>query len=101
MLLDFKITLHFHYGGNFEERHKKIRYVGEIGCTKLDYDYDKLSFIELGSLLKEDCNYKGNVTELWWRSSRGGGELRRIIGDKEIVDMAPKLRKCNIVHICD
>ncbi|KAJ8443702.1 hypothetical protein Cgig2_032325 [Carnegiea gigantea] len=46
----------------------------------------------------EDCNYKGNVTELYWRSSRGGGELRRIIGDKEIVDMAPKLRKCNIVH---
>ena len=25
--------------------------------------------------------------------------MRRIIGDKEIVDMAPKLRKCNIVHI--
>ncbi|KAJ8452538.1 hypothetical protein Cgig2_000127 [Carnegiea gigantea] len=54
---------------------------------------------DLGSLLKEDCNYEGNVTELWWRSSRGGGELRRIISDKEIVDMTPKLRKCNIVHI--
>ncbi|KAJ8434307.1 hypothetical protein Cgig2_009932 [Carnegiea gigantea] len=38
------------------------------------------------------------VSEIW-RSSRGGGELRRIIGDEEIVDMAPKLRKCNIVHI--
>ncbi|KAJ8440414.1 hypothetical protein Cgig2_017647 [Carnegiea gigantea] len=99
MLLDFKITLHFHYEGKFEERHNKIHYVGEIGCTKLDYDYDKLSLIELGSLLKEDCNYKGNVTELWWRNSRGGSELRRIIGDKEIVDMTPKLRKCNIVHI--
>ncbi|KAJ8425210.1 hypothetical protein Cgig2_011799 [Carnegiea gigantea] len=49
----------------------------------------------------DDCNYKGNVTELWWRSSRGGSALRRIIGDKEIVEMAPKLRKCNIVHIYD
>ncbi|KAJ8436266.1 hypothetical protein Cgig2_011538 [Carnegiea gigantea] len=95
MLLDFKITLHFHYGGKFEERHNQIHYVGEIGCTKLDYDYDKLSLTEL----EEDCNYKDNVTELWWRSSRGCSELRRIIGDKEIVDIAPKLRKCNIVHI--
>ena len=41
---------------------KKIRYIREIGCTKLDYDYDELSLIELRSLLKEDCNYKGNVT---------------------------------------
>ncbi|KAJ8433706.1 hypothetical protein Cgig2_019815 [Carnegiea gigantea] len=47
----------------------------------------------------DDRNYKGNVTELWWRSSRRSGELRRIIGGKEIVDMAPKLRKCNIVYI--
>ena len=96
MLLDFKITLHFHYGGEFEEMHNKIHYVGEIGCTKLNYIYDKLSLIELGSLLKKDCNYKGNVTELWWRSSREGSELRTIIGDKEIVDIAPKFWKGNI-----
>ena len=57
MLLDFKITLHFHYGGKFEERHNKIRYVGEIGCTKLDYDYNKLSLIELGLL---DFNRQGH-----------------------------------------
>ena len=97
--LDLKITMHFHYGGKFEERNKKFHFVRETGCASIEYDCDRLSLPELDSILKEDCKYKGNVTELWWRNCRKGNELRRIIGDKEVVDMVTKLGKCKVVHI--
>ena len=65
MLLDFKITLHFHYGGKFEEMHNKIHYIGEIGCTKFDYDYDKLQtpspFMSLSSIMRATMCLKKQV----------------------------------------
>lgn len=99
MSIDYSITLHPHYGGKFEERKNKVHYVGELGSKTLDYDYDKLSLTELKSIFKEDCNYKGNVSEIWWRCSDKGSEVRRIFGSKCIIDMAPKLKKCRVVHI--
>ncbi|KAJ8422918.1 hypothetical protein Cgig2_007799 [Carnegiea gigantea] len=43
--------------------------------------------------------YKSNVIELWWNNSKRSGELRRIIGDKEVIDMVAKLGKCKSVHV--
>ena len=54
---------------------------------------------ELGSILKEHCRYEGDVREFWWQSSRKSNELRRIIGDKEVVDMISRLGKSKTVHI--
>lgn len=64
MGLDFNITLHLHYGGKFEEIDEFIQYVGETGCRQIEHDCDKLSLPELGSILKEDCRYEGDVREL-------------------------------------
>lgn len=99
MGLDFNITLHLHYGGKFEEIDNFIQYVGETGCRQIEHDCDKLSLPELGSILKEDCRYEGDVREFWWQSSRKSNELRRIIGDKEVVDMISRLGKSKTVHI--
>ena len=99
MGLDFNITLHLHYGGKFEEIDNFIQYVGETGCRQIEHDCDKLSLLELGSILKEDCRYEGDVREFWWQCSQKSNELRRIIGDKEVVDMISRLGKSKIVHI--
>ncbi|KAJ8444271.1 hypothetical protein Cgig2_024597 [Carnegiea gigantea] len=34
-----------------------------------------------------------------WNNSKRSGELRRIIGDKEVIDMVAKLGKCKSVHV--
>jgi len=99
MALDLKITIHFHYGGKFEESDNKIYYIREIGCTSVECECDRLSLPELSAILKDDCGYKSNVIELWWNNSKRSGELRRIIGDKEVIDMVAKLGKCKSVHV--
>jgi len=55
VVLDLKITMHFHYVGKFEERDKKLHYVRETGCASIEYDCDRLSLPELNSILKDDC----------------------------------------------
>ncbi|KAJ8440466.1 hypothetical protein Cgig2_028702 [Carnegiea gigantea] len=91
--------IHFHYGGKFEESDSKIYYISEIGCTSVECECDRLSLPELSAILKDDCGHKSNVIELWWNNSKRSGELRRIIGDKEVIDMVAKLGKSKSVHV--
>ncbi|KAJ8428796.1 hypothetical protein Cgig2_009981 [Carnegiea gigantea] len=99
MALDLKITIHFHYGGKFEESDSKIYYISEIGCTSVECECDRLSLPELSAILKDDCGHKSNVIKLWWNNSKRSGELRRIIGDKEVIDMVAKLGKSKSVRV--
>ncbi|KAJ8443701.1 hypothetical protein Cgig2_032324 [Carnegiea gigantea] len=85
-ILHFTCTM----GGNLKKLTTLYK-IWETGYKQIEHDCDKLSLLELESISNEDCKYEGAVMEFWWQSSQKRDELRRIKGDKEVVDVVSRL----------